>query len=487
MNDNSTSVETTRVNRLSDHDFLLALAYLNQQGETEYGFPPYDWELKFYTSSPLNFYTVSCRGGVMLNCQREGDMVRVIMDGHKLSTGVLRARSTIYIPDSNFPDGTRRVVDEHEFKTLFVSGHGTLASGPQLELLFPYVKGDPGEPFTYDDFTPEQLEGLRGPQGKPFTYGDFTPEQLEGLRGPQGNPLTYDDLTPGQIAELQRPATEAAQLVSSAIDAATATNNAITKAEQTRVEAEQSRAATEQTRVEAEQTRVEAEQARAREFAGFAQNIDKASKQYFIDLWNAAAGKYGCYNEATGFFELNGITDIPYAEAMEIYRRSAYVTLSSTNEINGARAVIGNAPCRTLLPLIMATSTANLAELYMRCQAEVIRVTYEQSLWTGRLYAAFAYCTKLRRIETDIYITENSFTMAFTNCYALEHLHIWGLGYSLDLKDCSKLSLDSISFLIANRSGSSGITITLHPDAYARVTDDIFAAAAAKNITIATP
>ena len=28
-----------------------------------------------------------------------------------------------------------------------------------------FVKGDPGEPFRYEDFTPEQLESLRGPQG----------------------------------------------------------------------------------------------------------------------------------------------------------------------------------------------------------------------------------------------------------------------------------------------------------------------------------
>ena len=63
MNDNNTSIKPTRVNRLSDHDFLLALAYLNQQGQTEYGFPPYDWELKFYTSSPLNFSTCACLGG----------------------------------------------------------------------------------------------------------------------------------------------------------------------------------------------------------------------------------------------------------------------------------------------------------------------------------------------------------------------------------------------------------------------------------------
>ena len=85
-------------------------------------------------------------------------------------------------------------------------------------------KGDTGEPgtdFTYDMFTPEQLEALRGPSGKDgvdgatglqgekgdkgdtgeqgpkgdtgepgkdFTYDMFTPEQLEALRGPQGEP-----------------------------------------------------------------------------------------------------------------------------------------------------------------------------------------------------------------------------------------------------------------------------------------------------------
>ena len=47
------------------------------------------------------------------------------------------------------------------------------------------VKGDP---FLYEDFTPEQLEALRGPQGEPgpLTFEDFTPEQIEILRGPQG-------------------------------------------------------------------------------------------------------------------------------------------------------------------------------------------------------------------------------------------------------------------------------------------------------------
>ena len=50
-------------------------------------------------------------------------------------------------------------------------------------------QGLKGEPFTYDDFTPEQLAALTGPEGPAgaaFTYDMFTEEQLEALKGPQG-------------------------------------------------------------------------------------------------------------------------------------------------------------------------------------------------------------------------------------------------------------------------------------------------------------
>ena len=43
-----------------------------------------------------------------------------------------------------------------------------------------------GDPFTYSDFTPEQLAALKGEKGDPFTYADFTPEQLESLKGKDG-------------------------------------------------------------------------------------------------------------------------------------------------------------------------------------------------------------------------------------------------------------------------------------------------------------
>ena len=82
-------------------------------------------------------------------------------------------------------------------------------------------KGDKGEPFRYDDFTPEQLASLKGEKGDPFTYADFTPEQLEtlkgadgytpvkgvdyfdGAKGAKGDPFTYDDFTQEQLEALK--------------------------------------------------------------------------------------------------------------------------------------------------------------------------------------------------------------------------------------------------------------------------------------------
>lgn len=88
------------------------------------------------------------------------------------------------------------------------------------------LQGPKGDAFTYEDFTPEQLEGLRGPQGiqgekgekgDAFEYDDFTAEQLEGLRGPQGvqgeqgiqgekgDAFEYSDFTAEQLEGLRGP------------------------------------------------------------------------------------------------------------------------------------------------------------------------------------------------------------------------------------------------------------------------------------------
>ena len=60
-----------------------------------------------------------------------------------------------------------------------------------------------GTSFTYEDFTPEQLESLKGEKGDAFTYDDFTAEQLNALNGEKGDSFTYDDFTPEQLEALK--------------------------------------------------------------------------------------------------------------------------------------------------------------------------------------------------------------------------------------------------------------------------------------------
>lgn len=60
-----------------------------------------------------------------------------------------------------------------------------------------FKKGPKGDPFTYEDFTDEQLaalvgkQGDKGDKGDPFTYSDFTPEQLAALKGETGESGVY--------------------------------------------------------------------------------------------------------------------------------------------------------------------------------------------------------------------------------------------------------------------------------------------------------
>lgn len=62
------------------------------------------------------------------------------------------------------------------------------ATGPQ---------GPKGDPFTYADFTPEQLAALKGEQGAVGPKGD---------KGDKGDPLTFEQLTDEQKAQLTGPA-----------------------------------------------------------------------------------------------------------------------------------------------------------------------------------------------------------------------------------------------------------------------------------------
>lgn len=82
------------------------------------------------------------------------------------------------------------------------------------------LQGEPGpkgDPFTYADFTTEQLENLKGPKGErgpigppgpkgePGTPGQRGADGVQGPPGPKGEPLRFEDLTESQKQQLKGP------------------------------------------------------------------------------------------------------------------------------------------------------------------------------------------------------------------------------------------------------------------------------------------
>lgn len=94
-------------------------------------------------------------------------------------------------------------------------------------------KGDKGNAFTFADFTPEELaslkgekgekgdkgdKGLQGIQGEQGMKGDTGAQGEQGPQGQKGDPFTYDDFTPEEIEGLKKPATDAANELNKYLD-----------------------------------------------------------------------------------------------------------------------------------------------------------------------------------------------------------------------------------------------------------------------------
>lgn len=209
----------------------------------------------------------------------------------------------------------------------------------------------------------------------------------------------------------------------------------------------------------------------------------KRPPELFIDQWNNACRvnnpneKCGQYNENTGYFELNEITDISYEEALEIYTISAGRTEEALDSVYNPRNTYTGCKCRTVFPFITNRPWTPLKNLYFYTNLEVIRITYRPTtIGYGNDYSVFGYSKKLRKILTEIHYFTDKY--AFTQCFELEYLRIHVGRYGVDLKDCPKLSYDSVEFTVNNRVIDStcplekAITITVHPTVYAKLTGD---------------
>lgn len=214
------------------------------------------------------------------------------------------------------------------------------------------------------------------------------------------------------------------------------------------------------------------------------QNIVRgAIPQANLDLFVSAGA---VFNEESGYFELNGLTDISYEEMVRIYSDTKSFVRQA--EIKGAFAL---SKARTNFPIYDAQHNAygnglsfnpSFLELAinsdMECFAFFSNDIKESDYIKQRInVAAFTMflnlCQKIKKVIGYINaINVNNAYEAFTSCYSLEDIYILNLKIGVDFKRSSRLSNVSILYMIKNAAATSPIVITLHPDAKARAEAD---------------
>lgn len=182
------------------------------------------------------------------------------------------------------------------------------------------------------------------------------------------------------------------------------------------------------------------------------------------------------YNEATGYYELNGLTDITEEQMRVIYK------YAGTPQVKAAFAY---SKARTNLPMPGMYNGSVYGAMFYGCpNLEVAYLGNKQSSPTSYdvplVYTegnnCFYLCKKLKKIYGKIY-QRNNWDLTFGYCLALEEVRIAELYSSIQLSWSPNLSKESVQYMITNANPLSGaavgsITITLHPTAYARLKDD---------------
>lgn len=201
------------------------------------------------------------------------------------------------------------------------------------------------------------------------------------------------------------------------------------------------------------------------------------------------------FNETTGYFELNGLTDISYDEMRVIW---------ATRQRNGydyAQPMILPQSCRTNFTLCSAGNgnggdgISISSPTLFQCNIEYFRFSTiggYGSMIPGRYkftpYGNLFYqCKYLRIISDNLEITRAQAGL-FMECYSLEWVAFYKLAYNVDLHWSPNLRTDCLAYTI-NNAGTATFTITLHATAYARAIADAdvqAALAAHTNVSLAS-
>ena len=176
-----------------------------------------------------------------------------------------------------------------------------------------------------------------------------------------------------------------------------------------------------------------------------------------------------------GHYYLNGLGDITEEQMQSIYNAPhnalypfAYAHLANTRTVIWERGTRNS----------VSSPIAHDGMFFSNTRIEVVGAGYTiSSLYYSSAVPAiqcyFRGCHMLKHINMMLnipYIT--SLTEMFRECPLLESVYLNSLRCNVSFADSPNISKGSILYAIGNAVPTSAITITLHPDAYARLEND---------------
>ncbi len=251
-------------------DFILRERFRNASGDIV-ALPDVDFCIEYRTRHD-HIFTASRTGGIYRNCAPDGDALLVIFKNHGLCEGNLCRELHLKLINNLMPDGLQNVYYPEKINVYLWHLTTDTDGVMECDALAAYTRG---LPFTYKDFTPEQLQELKGEKGDPFTYEDFTAAQIEMLKRPATEAAKRADTAADKANEATKKVLNSAQelerISSKAVaDCNTATQNANSatvgakeatqNAQAATVNAQTEQALTEQTRLKLEDVADRAEQ-----------------------------------------------------------------------------------------------------------------------------------------------------------------------------------------------------------------------------------
>lgn len=217
--------------------------------------------------------------------------------------------------------------------------------------------------------------------------------------------------------------------------------------------------------------------------------LDSASKYaLFDDMWEALDGTI--VDKEKHIYGLNGLNDITYQQAVAILERA--------NFTNQSLNILANTVIRGVRTNFAPTNpggSVGLTNFRIDENIEVIALCLptQSALISDNTGSYWSSATKLRKVIGRMNIsgkTSGTFSLLAPN---LEEVEILNAKCAINISGSPVISLESFQFLVANAANTADITVTVHPDVYAKMTDEgnaewnkVFTDAVAKKIAFAT-